>query len=405
MNQIKKSVFELLTPEQTRVDFANTVEENDTFNMVNFFYVYNGGGVATGDLNNDSLPDLFFTGNMVHDCLYLNNGELHFTDISQSSGIQSAGWSTGVTLVDINTDGLLDIYVCRSGNYSAEKRKNQLLINNGVNPETGEPTFTESAEAYGIADTSYSTQSVFFDYDRDGDLDMYLLNHTNDIRNPNQVRPLISDGTGLANDRLYRNNGNQVFTDVTVEAGILYDGLGLGVSVSDVNEDGWLDIFVTNDFIASDYLYINNQDGTFIEAAKEHFGHISHFSMGHDVADFNNDGLPDIFFAGNMVSSRLYINQGDLRFDDMSRNAGIETDCWATGVSIADVNQDGWMDIYLSVGGFVEADERKNLLFIKNQDLTFTESAEQYGLADDGYSTQAAFFDYDRDGDLDVYVM
>lgn len=285
-------LFQLLPPGISNISFNNQIEENDSFNMVDFFYVYNGGGVAIGDINNDGLPDVYFTGNMVNDKLYLNKGGLKFEDISDSAGITIPGWSTGVTMVDINHDGLLDIYVCRSGNFETDQRKNLLYINQG------NLNFIEQAEVYGIADTSYSTQAAFFDYDKDGDLDMYLLNHTNAIRDPNNVRPLIKDGSGLANDRFYRNDQTKdkgiVFTEVSKEAGIVFDGLGLGVGIADINNDGWEDILVTNDFIANDYLYINKKDGTFQEMAKTYLDHVSHFSMGNDMADFNNDGLVDI---------------------------------------------------------------------------------------------------------------
>ncbi|WKN43726.1 VCBS repeat-containing protein [Tunicatimonas pelagia] len=486
-NQEEQSVFELLLPEQTRVDFTNTVEENETFNMVDFFYVYNGGGVAIGDVNNDSLPDLFFTGNMVNDRLYINSGnteELQFTDISQGANIQSSGWSTGVTMVDINTDGLLDIYVCRSGNYPAEQRKNKLLINNGINPETGQPTFTEAAEDYGLADTSYSTQSVFFDYDRDGDLDMYLLNHTNAIRNPNQVRPLVSDGTGLANDRLYRNNGadpsqNTTFTDVTVEAGILYDGLGLGVSVSDVNNDGWPDIFVTNDFVASDYLYINNQDGTgrhpaFSQQTENYLGHVSHFSMGHDVADFTNDGLPDLItvdmlprdnehrkkMSGPMnynlfeytlqqgympqyMRNTVQVNLGNIvhqqpKFAEVGQLLNMHATDWSWSPLIADFDNDGWKDMFITngylrditdldfinytagIGNSVSPDsldtilkqkarqmpsiKLANFVFQNKGALRFEDVSRQWGIDQPSLSNGAAYGDLDRDGDLDLVV-
>ncbi|MEK6480993.1 VCBS repeat-containing protein [Catalinimonas sp. 4WD22] len=396
-----QEIFRLLPAEQTGVDFTNTIEENDTFNMVDFFYVYNGGGVAIGDVNNDSLPDIFFTGNMVSDRLYLNKGkgenkQMSFEDISETANILSSGWSTGVTMVDINSDGLLDIYVCRSGNYEAEKRKNKLYVNNGINDETGHPTFTESAEAYGLADTSYSTQAVFFDYDLDGDLDVYLLNHTNAIRNPNQVTPLISDGSGPANDKLYRNNGaaagqDPTFTDVTQEAGILYDGLGLGVGISDINNDGWPDIFVTNDFIANDYLYINNQKGpdgkvTFSEMSKSYFGHVSHFSMGHDIADFNNDGLSDILtldmlprdnyhrkkMSGPMnynlyqftleqgympqyMRNTVQLNLGKVdgqhtKFAEIGQLLDLHATDWSWAPLMADFNNDGKKDIFISNG-------------------------------------------------------
>ncbi len=382
-----------LPVEETGVDFINAVEENDTFNMVDFFYVYNGGGVAIGDLNNDSLPDIFFTGNQVQNRLYLNTGQgnaLQFEDISEPAGIVSSGWSTGVTMVDINGDGWLDIYVCRSGNYPAERRKNLLLVNNGVTTG-GIPTFTEAAEAYGIADTSYSTQAAFLDYDRDGDLDMYLLNHTNAIRNPNEVRPLASDGSGPANDRLYRNNGavpgqNPTFTDVTFEAGILYDGLGLGVGVSDINEDGWDDIYVTNDFLANDYLYLNQQDGTFDEVSNAFFGHVSHFSMGHDIADFNNDGLSDIItldmlprdnfhrkkMSGPMnynlfeytlqtgympqyMRNTMQLNLGRIghqqyRFAEIGQLLDLHATDWSWAPLLADFDNDGWKDLFISNG-------------------------------------------------------
>lgn len=376
--------FRLLSPDSTNVTFNNHIVENDIFNMVDFFYVYNGGGVAIADINNDSLPDLYFTGNMVGDRLYLNKGGLRFEDITVTAGIDNPGWSTGVTMVDINHDGLLDIYVCRSGNYEPEQRKNLFFINQG------NLVFEEQAEAFGLADTSYSTQAAFFDYDKDGDLDLYLLNHTNAVRDPNNVRPLINDGSGPANDRLYRNEEKETskitFTDVSLEAGIRYDGMGLGVSIADVNEDGWEDIFVTNDFTANDYLYINNQRGNFDQMSQQYLDHVSHFSMGNDMADFNNDGLIDMVTADMLprdnfhekkmsgplnydlfqytlqqgympqyMRNTLQLNNGKVgnnstSFSEIGQLAGIDATDWSWAPLFADFDNDGLKDLFISNG-------------------------------------------------------
>lgn len=382
--QSGKPLFNLLFSDVTNITFNNIIEENESFNMVDFFYVYNGGGVAIGDVNNDGLSDIYFTGNLVDDKLFLNKGDFKFEDISDKAGINIPGWSTGVTMVDINHDGLLDIYVCRSGNFDPDKRKNVLFINQG------NLKFNEQAEIYGLADTSYSTQAAFLDYDKDGDLDMYLLNHTNEIRDPNNVRPLVDDGSGLANDRLYRNNEVEnskiTFTDVTKEAGILYDGLGLGVGIDDINSDGWEDIFVTNDFIANDYLYINNKDGTFSEMSKSYFDHVSHFSMGNDLADFNNDGLVDIItmdmrprdnyhekkmsgplnfdlfertlqqgYMPQYMRNTLQLNNGfldaeNLSFSEIGQLSGIDATDWSWAPLLADFDNDGLKDLFVSNG-------------------------------------------------------
>lgn len=385
INESKDSsdvLFRLLSKEQTNITFNNRIIENDSFNIVDYIYVYNGGGVAIGDINNDGLSDIYFTGNMVNDKLYLNKGNLTFEDISDYAGINIPGWSTGVTMVDINHDGLLDIYVCQSGNFSPEKRKNLLFINKG------NLKFEEQAEKFGLADTGYSTQSLFFDYDRDGDLDMYLLNHTNEVKDPNYVRPPLVDGSGLANDRLFRNNEKETsllsFTDVTFSAGILYDGLGLGVGSADINGDGWDDIFVTNDFIADDYLYINNKDGTFSEMSKTYFNHVSHFSMGNDLADFNNDGLIDIItvdmlprdnfrkkkmsgpfnqdtfnyalkqgYMPKYMRNTLQLNRssnGHSSFSEIAQLVGVDATDWSWSPLLADFDNDGWKDLFVTNG-------------------------------------------------------
>ncbi|WP_052958668.1 VCBS repeat-containing protein [Maribacter thermophilus] len=379
-----KTRFNAVHPDTSNIVFNNIIDENEQFNMVDYFYVYNGGGVATGDLNNDGLPDIFFTGNMVNDALYVNLGNLKFKDISVNLNSKHNGWSTGVTMVDINHDGLLDIYVCRSGNFEKEQRKNLLYINQG------DLTFKEEAEEYGLADDSYSTQAAFFDYDKDGDLDMYLLNHTNAIRDPNNIRPLISDGSGPANDRLYRNDEDKgmgiKFTDVTDSAGIHFDGLGLGLSIADLNNDGWDDIFVTNDFVANDYIYINQQDGTFKEMAKSYLNHVSHFSMGNDIADFNNDGMYDLVtmdmrpkdnFHEKKMSGPLnfdlferslqigympqymrntlqlntgYSSTGEPKFSEIGQLAKIDATDWSWAPLFADFDNDGLKDLFVTNG-------------------------------------------------------
>ena len=294
-NRPQTTLFTKLDPAVSGVHFNNAITESDSVNLVADEYAYMGSGVGVGDFNNDGLPDLFFGGSQVSSRLYLNLGNHHFRDVTKTAGLETTGWCTGISIVDINNDGYPDIYVCVSGNVPGDKRKNLLFINNH------DLTFKECAAEYGLADTGYSTQAAFFDYDHDGRLDMYLVEHElhpavsqNDI-----VRPDTS-GHSIRSDKLYRNMGilpgtdHPYFKDVSLAAGIKDDGYGLGVVVSDFNGDGWPDVYVTNDYVSNDLLWINNRNGTFTNGIAASLGHQSYSSMGVDAADIDNDGLPDI---------------------------------------------------------------------------------------------------------------
>ena len=287
-------LFQLLSPGQTGVRFANTITTNDSVNVQSDVYVYNGAGVAVGDVDNDGLPDIFFTGNMVSSRLYLNKGGMRFEDITKRAGVATNRWATGASMVDINDDGYLDIYVSVSGSERSKgkDRANLLFINNG------DHTFTEAAARYGIADTGFTTHAVFLDYNGDGYLDLFLLNNSpkDFARGAADTHPLgVRSNSPGGYSKLYRNNGDGTFTDVSRQAGILEQvGYGLGVVVADVNGDGWPDIYVSNDVAPNDVLYINNRDGTFTDRAGAWLKHTSFAGMGVDIADFNNDGWPDI---------------------------------------------------------------------------------------------------------------
>ena len=379
-------VFRLLSPKQTGVTFANTITTNDSVNVQTDPYVYNGGGVAIGDIDNDGLPDIFLTGNMVSSRLYLNKGNMRFQDITESAGVKTHTWATGATMVDINNDGYLDIYVSVSGlqGSKGKDRANLLFINNG------DHTFTEAAARYGIADTGYTTQAVFFDYNGDGYLDLFLLNNSpkDFARGAADTHPLGARSNSPESwNKLYRNNGDGTFTDVSREAGILQQvGYGLGVVVADVNGDGWPDIYISNDVAPNDVLYINNGDGTFTDKSGAWLKHTSFAGMGVDIADFNNDGRPDILQVDMMppaLSARkrmsgfvTYENQAELRsrgfrddydlnvlqlnngvtasgdvvFSDISRLAGVAYTDWSWSALFADVDNDGYKDILITSG-------------------------------------------------------
>ncbi|MCB0852408.1 MAG: VCBS repeat-containing protein [Bacteroidetes bacterium] len=277
----------------TGINFTNQIIADDSLNLLNQTNMYNGAGVAIGDLNGDSLPDLVLAGNQVPLKAFLNRGNWKFEDITQKSGLISERWTNGISLVDINADGLTDIYVSNSILNTPQQRANEFFIHQGYDAE-GYPIYKEEAEKMGLANTGLSTHTAFFDYDKDGDLDAYVLTNTMETFPHNTLRPKKKDGTGKSNDFLYRNNGDGTFTDVSTEAGITIEGYGLGIAITDINRDQWPDIYVSNDFISNDLLWINQKDGTFKNEVGQYLRHQSQNGMGVDVADFDNNGFADI---------------------------------------------------------------------------------------------------------------
>lgn len=384
------TMFDLVDARSAGIDFVNHIDNADSINILNYIYYYNGAGIGASDFNNDGWIDLFFAGNRSNDALYLNKGGWDFENVTIAAGITKNGWSTGVALVDINADGFLDIYVSRAGGYADSKlRKNILYINQG------DGTFTEEAEKYGVADMANTTQSAFLDYDRDGDLDLYVMNHGNERNRVNTPVPLKHTGKEESNDQLYENVEG-VFQNVTIKAGILTEGYGLGLTISDFNNDGWPDIFVGNDFVFSDLLYLNNQNGTFTENAQTLLPHQSYNSMGCDAADFNNDGYQDLItldmlppdnqrqktMVGAMnynrfeqIVNRGYAHQymrnmlhegGVEGFNEIGRLAGVASTDWSWAPLLADFDNDGFQDLFISNGYYKDITDKDFMHYSQN---------------------------------------
>jgi enediyne biosynthesis protein E4 len=461
------TLFTLLESNHTGIDFINKVEYTEEFNTYTYRNFYNGAGVGVGDFNLDGLPDLFFCGNLAGNKLYINKGDFVFEDITVKAGLAKGGsWSAGVSIADVNGDGLPDIYICKSGKPDTENRKNELFINNG------DLTFTEKASEYGLDVLGLSTHATFFDYDRDGDLDCYLLNNSFQSVTEFDIRPgqrEIRDTLGA--NKLLRNDGGH-FTDVSIEAGIYSSkiGFGLGVSIGDLNRDGWMDIYVANDFFERDYLYINNGDGTFRECLEDQIMETSLGAMGADISDLNNDGWPEIFvtemtpedmprfrtkaffedwdryqmklrngYHHQFPRNTLQLNNRNNSFSETGRYSGVSTTDWSWGALIFDMDNDGWRDIFVANGIFkdlldldfldmysdpsvmrtmIRTEEKAilqligkipsvripNYAFRNNHDLTFTNLSEEYGLNIPSWSNGSAFADLDNDGDLDLVV-
>lgn len=389
------TLYQEMDVDSTGVNFRNDLSFDENFNVFTYRNYYNGGGVAIGDINNDGLVDLYFTANLGPNKLYLNKGDFKFEDITDGAGVAGTrAWSTGVAMADINGDGFLDIYVCNSGDISGDNKQNELFINQG------DGTFKEMAEAYGLADQGFSTHAVFFDYDKDGDLDVYLLNNSYQaIGSFNKMQNERIKRDAVGGDKLFRNDGDK-FTDVSEEAGIYGSiiGFGLGITIGDVNQDTWPDIFISNDFFEKDYLYINNQDGTFTESMESSMRSISAASMGADIADINGDGLLDIFvtdmlpehqtrlkqvttfenwdkFQFNKTHSyhyqysrnMLHLNNGDGTFSEIGRMGNVEATDWSWGALMFDMDNDGLRDIFVANGIYQDITDLDYLNFIDDE--------------------------------------
>ncbi len=460
-----KNRFELLDSDHTGITFMNAVDESDSMNVINFEYIYNGAGVGIVDLNNDGWQDIIFAGNMVAPRVYINEGKFKFKDISSNfKGLDDGKWYSGVTHVDINDDGWQDIYFTCTAYDDSIKRKNKFYISQGLNA-SGEPEFEEMAEACGLADDSYSVHAAFFDYDRDGDLDVYLLNNFVNERLSASYREKIVDGTAASNDDLYRNNGDGTFSNVTIDAGIVYEGFGLGIALGDVNKDGYPDLYISNDYVSNDLLYINQGDGTFKNEIATYLSYQTKSSMGNDMADINNDGNPDIYtmdmlpeyyykkkqtingfgyiyyindekygyehqFLRNMMHLHNGFIDGEmLPYSEVGQIMGIYQSEWSWSPLFADFDNDGDKDLVIANGyprdmtdkdwtrykakvyGSVASDRHvidrlpsvkaHNYAYENSGPYLFTDKSKEWFNKEPSYSYGAAFVDLDNDGDLD----
>jgi hypothetical protein len=458
-------LFELLPASTTGVSFANELPEDTAFNILNYLYYYNGGGVAAGDVNNDGLPDVYFTSNLGPDRLYLNRGNFRFEDVTDRAGVRGPeGWSSGVTMADVNGDGWLDLYVS-AVSYLALRGTNVLYLNNR------DGTFSDKTKELGLEHTGYSTQAAFFDYDNDGDLDMYLLNSSAHSERGPSRQPQRVPRHPRAGDRFFRNDGTR-FTDVSEQARIHggVEGYGLGVVASDLNGDGCLDIYVANDFQENDFVYYNDCNGTFTESVAKAMGHTSQFSMGVDAADFNNDGRSDLVvldmlpereeilktsagaerfdlsalkvatgYHPQFARNTLQLNRGGGRFSDIGYLAGVHATDWSWAPLFADLDNDGHKDLFITNGIYRRPNDLDYIEYVgqpmvqamlaggidratlallqkmprvplskyayrNNGDLTFTNMARAWGLAQPGFSNGAAYVDLNNDGALDLVV-
>ncbi len=465
-SNIPQPLFQLMESKETGIDFVNEVVDTDTFNILTYRNFYNGGGVAIGDINNDSLPDLYFTANQKKNKLYLNKGNFQFEDITDKAGVGgNMQWSTGVTMADVNNDGLLDIYVCNSGDVNGNNRKNELFINNG------NLTFSEKAIEYNLDNEGYSTHAAFFDYDQDGDLDCYILN--NSFRDPAKIELYrkVREQASPDGHKLMRNDGNK-FTDVTTQAGIYSSDIafGLGVAVSDLNGDHLPDLYISNDFWERDYMYINKGNGKFSEELTSRVNYCSLASMGADIADINNDGSPEIFttdmlpgdnyrlkanttfdpyhledlkyranYHYQFTQNCLHLNDGHAEFAEIGLLSGVAATDWSWGALIFDFENDGYKDIFVSNGilkditsmDFLEFyTSQKNVSYVSAKgkfdykkfisqisskplsndafsnlgNLSFKNNAASLGLSQLSFSNGSAYGDLDNDGDLDLVV-